>query len=133
MLAEGRCPTFFGSLNEGRRGDCREASNTQQDPRPPAGTISQGQEGKLACLEVKMVGKPYALVGQVRFDEGGQDFGLGTTLNGHEAGNGGYSQGLSLKKVEPVLYSTVLLRRPNRCVSTIFGQVLPYASCISLK
>ena len=53
-----------------------------------------------------MVGKPYALVGQVRFDEGGQDFGLGTTLNGHEAGNGGYSQGLSLKKVEPVLYST---------------------------
>ena len=80
-----------------------------------------------------MIGKPYALVGQVRFDEGGQDFGLGTTLNGHEAGNGGYSQGLSLKKVEPVLYSTVLLRRPNRCVSTIFGQVLPYASCISLK
>src|SRR3990167_419995 len=109
MLAEGRCPTFFGSLNEGRRGDCREASNTQQDPRPPAGTISQGQEGKLACLEVKMVGKPYALVGHVRFDEGGQDFGLGTTLNGHEAGNGGYSQGLSLKKVEPVLYSTIFL------------------------
>ena len=51
--------------------------------------------GALACLEVKMIGKPYALVGQVRFDEGGQDFGLGTTLNGHEAGNGGYSQGLT--------------------------------------
>ena len=53
-----------------------------------------------------MIGKPYALVGQVRFDEGGQDFYLWTILNGHEAGNGGYSQGLSLKKVEPVLYST---------------------------
>ena len=61
-----------------------------------------------------MVGKPYALVGQVRFDEGGQDFGLGTTLNGHEAGNGGYSQGLSLKKVEPVLYSTSNLRTRSR-------------------
>ena len=53
-----------------------------------------------------MVGKPYAGKLHIRFDEGGQDFGLGTTLNGHEAGNGGYSQGLSLKKVEPVLYST---------------------------
>ncbi len=42
-----------------------------------------------------MVGKPYALVGQVRFDEGGQDFFLRMTLNGHEAGNGGYSQGLT--------------------------------------
>jgi hypothetical protein len=62
--------------------------------------------GALACLEVKMIGKPYALVGHVRFDEGGQDFYLWTILNGHEAGNGGYSQGLSLKKVAPVLYST---------------------------
>jgi len=53
-----------------------------------------------------MIGKSYALVGHVRFDEGGQDFYLWTILNGHEAGNGGYSQGLSLKKVEPVLCST---------------------------
>ena len=66
--------------------------------------------GALACLEVKMIGKPYALVGQVRFDEGGQDFYLWTILNGHEAGNGGYSQGLSLKKVAPVLYSTRISR-----------------------
>jgi len=95
MLAEGRRPTFIVSPNEGRRGDCREATNTQEDPRPPAGTVSQGQEGKLVCLEVKMIGKPYAGKLQVRFDEGGQDFGLGTTLNGHEAGNGGHSQGLT--------------------------------------
>ena len=51
--------------------------------------------GELACLEVKMIGKPYAGKLQVRFDEGGQDFFLGMTLNGHEAGNGGYSQGLT--------------------------------------
>ncbi len=49
---------------------------------------------ELECLEVKMIGKPYAGKLHIRFDEGGQDFGLGTTLNGHEAGNGGYSQGL---------------------------------------
>jgi hypothetical protein len=30
--------------------------------------------GKLACLEVKMIGKPYAGELQVRFDEGEQDF-----------------------------------------------------------
>ncbi len=29
--------------------------------------------GGLVCLEVKMIGKPYALVGHVRFDEGGLD------------------------------------------------------------
>ncbi len=51
--------------------------------------------GALACLEVKMIGKPYAGELQVRFDEGGQDFFLRMTLNGHEAGNGGYSQGLT--------------------------------------
>jgi len=51
--------------------------------------------GTLVCLEVKMIGKPYAGKLQVRFDEGGQDFFLRTTLNGHEAGNGGYSQGLA--------------------------------------
>jgi hypothetical protein len=57
--------------------------------------ISQGQEGKLACLEVKMIGKPYAGKLHIRFDEGGQDFLLWTTLNGHEAGNGRYGQGLA--------------------------------------
>jgi len=30
--------------------------------------------GELACLEVKVIGKPYARIGHVRFDEGGQDF-----------------------------------------------------------
>ena len=51
--------------------------------------------GALVCLEVKMIGKPYALVGHVRFDEGGLDFYLWTILNGHEAGSSGYSQGLT--------------------------------------
>ncbi len=46
-------------------------------------------------LEVKMIGKPDAGELHVRFDEGGQDGGRGTALNGHEAGNGGYSQGLA--------------------------------------
>jgi hypothetical protein len=42
---------------------------------------------------VKMIGKPYAGKLHVRFDEGEQDYALRVTLNGHEAGNGGYSQG----------------------------------------
>jgi hypothetical protein len=51
--------------------------------------------GALACLEMKMIGKPYAGELHVRFDEGGLDFYLRTTLNGHEAENSGYSQGLT--------------------------------------
>ena len=54
-----------------------------------------GSIGALACLEVKMIGKPYAGELHVRFDEGEQDFVLRKILNGHEAGNGGYSQGAS--------------------------------------
>ena len=45
------------------------------------------------CLELKMIGKPYAGKPHVRFDERKQDFVLWKTLNGHEAGNGGYGQG----------------------------------------
>ena len=48
--------------------------------------------GALACLEVKMIGKPYAGELHVRFDEGEQDCVSGTILHGHEAGNGGDSQ-----------------------------------------
>ena len=79
MSGEGRRPTFIKSLKEGRRGDCREATNTREDQRPPAGTVSEGQEGaqisqgELACLEVKMIRKPYAGESQVRFDEGEQE------------------------------------------------------------
>ena len=43
--------------------------------------------GEFACLEVKMIGKPYAGELQVRFDEGEQDFAPWTILNGHEVGN----------------------------------------------
>ncbi len=46
-------------------------------------------------IEVKMIGKPSAGKLQAGFDEGGLDSCLWTTLNGHEAGNGGYSQGLT--------------------------------------
>ena len=38
--------------------------------------------GALACLEVKMIGKPYAGDLHVRFDEGEQDFVSRTILNG---------------------------------------------------
>ena len=51
--------------------------------------------GALACLEVKMIGKPDAGELHVRFDEGGQDRLLRKLLNGHAAGNGRYSQGLA--------------------------------------
>ena len=49
--------------------------------------------GRIARLEVKMIGKPYAGELQVRFDEGEQDFVPWTIVNVHEAGNGGYGQG----------------------------------------
>jgi hypothetical protein len=48
--------------------------------------------GALACLEMKMIGKPYAGELHVRFDEGEQDIVLRTILNGHEVGNDRYSQ-----------------------------------------
>jgi hypothetical protein len=38
--------------------------------------------GELACLEVKMIGKPYAEELHVRFDEGKQDFVSRKILNG---------------------------------------------------
>jgi hypothetical protein len=49
--------------------------------------------GALACLKVKMIGKPYAGELHVRFYEREQDFVSRRILNGHEAGNGGHSQG----------------------------------------
>ncbi len=51
--------------------------------------------GALACLEMKMIGKPYAGKLHVRFDEREQDFVSRNVLNGHEAGNGGHSQELT--------------------------------------
>jgi len=61
--------------------------------------------GALACLEVKMIGKPYAGELHVRFDEGEQDFVLWRILNGHEAGYGGYSQGSTYQTLS--LFSTL--------------------------
>ena len=48
--------------------------------------------GRIARLEVKMIGKPYTGELHVRFDEGEQDIVLRTILNGHEVGNDRYSQ-----------------------------------------
>jgi hypothetical protein len=62
--------------------------------------------GALACLEVKMIGKPYAGELHVRFDEGEQVFVARRILNGHEAGNGGDKPRIDLTNTEPVLYST---------------------------
>ena len=62
--------------------------------------------GALACLEVKMIGKPYAGELHVRFDEGEQVFVARQILNGHEAGNGGNKPRIDLINAEPVLYST---------------------------
>jgi len=45
--------------------------------------------------EMKMIGKPYVGELQVRFDEGEQAYISRQFLNGHEAENGGYSQGLT--------------------------------------
>ncbi len=42
-----------------------------------------------------MIGKPSGGKLHAGFDEGGLDGCLWATLNGHEAGNGGYSQGLA--------------------------------------
>jgi len=109
--AEGRRPAFIESLKEGRRGDCREALNTQ-DPRPPAGTVSQGQERKLECLEMKMIGKPYAGEPQVRFDEGEQDCIPWTILNGHEVGNDRHGQGSAYRMLR--LFSTLPATGPAK-------------------
>ena len=61
--------------------------------------------GEFACLEMKMIGKPYAGELQVRFDEGEQDFVPWTILNGHEVGNDGYSQGSAYRMLR--LFSTL--------------------------
>ena len=52
-----------------------------------------------------MIGKPYAGELHVRFDEGEQDFVSRRFLNGHEAGNGGYSQGPTYQAMS--LFSTL--------------------------
>ena len=75
-------------------------------------TVSQGQDraeviGGFACLEVKMIGKPYAGELQERFDEGEQEFVPWTILNGHEVGNDRYSQGSAYRMSR--LFSTLPL------------------------
>ena len=62
--------------------------------------------GALACLEVKMIGKPYAGELQVRFDEGEQDFVSRKILNGHKSWKRRIQPRIDLTNAEPVLYST---------------------------
>jgi hypothetical protein len=80
--------------------------------------------GALACLEMKMIGKPYAGELHVRFDEGEQDFVARQILNGHEAGNGGNKPRIDLTNAEPVLYSTC---RPRNAERHPAGEVKPYS------
>jgi hypothetical protein len=61
--------------------------------------------GNFACLEVKMIGKPYAGETQVRFDEGEQDFFPWMIPNGHEVGNDGYGHGSPYRLLR--LFSTL--------------------------
>ena len=61
--------------------------------------------GECVCLEVKMIGKPYAGEPRVRFDEGEQDFVPWAILNGHEIGNDGYGQGYPYRMLR--LFSTL--------------------------
>ena len=61
--------------------------------------------GEFTCLEVKMIGKPYAGEPQVRFDEGEQACISWMILNGHEVGNDGYGQGSAYRML--CLFSTL--------------------------
>jgi hypothetical protein len=91
--------------------------------------------GEFACLEMKMIGKPYAGELQVRFDEGEQDFFPWTILNGHEVGNDRYGQGSAYRMLR--LFSTlpdrlpVIVRSPEAI--SLGGEVLygamPIATC----
>ncbi len=71
LIQEARPDPIFSTIGSGQRlgpiesGDCTPYRSTL-----PMGTLE--------CLEVKMIGKPYAGELQVRFDEGGQDFFLRT-------------------------------------------------------
>ena len=83
--------------------------------------------GELRCLEMKMIGKPYCGKPHVRFDEGEQDFVLWKTLNGHEAGNGGYGQGLTYRMM--CLFSTLPFIALYKTVgSTDAHNFIPYLS-----
>ena len=59
--------------------------------------------GALACLEMKMIGKPYARELHVRFDEGEQVFVARQILTGDEVGNSEGQPRIDLTNAEPVL------------------------------
>ena len=62
--------------------------------------------GALACLEVKMIGKPYAGELHVRFDEGEQDFVLMVDSKRARSWKRRTLPRIDLTNAEPVLYST---------------------------
>ena len=73
-----------------------------------------------------MIGKPYAGELHVRFDEGGQDGLLRKLLNGHEAGNGGYSQGSAYSKLS--LSSTLPFPTAGSPIRRFWSSVRPTAT-----
>jgi hypothetical protein len=62
--------------------------------------------GALACLEVKMIGKPYAGELHVRFDEGEQDFVFTADSKRARSWKRRTQPRIDLTNAEPVLYST---------------------------
>ena len=62
--------------------------------------------GEFACLEMKMIGKPYAGELQVRFDEGEQDFLSMDDPKRARSWKRLIRPRIALPNVAPVLYST---------------------------
>ena len=59
-----------------------------------------------ACLGVKDIGKPCALIAHARFDEGGQAYQAMAGLFRHRQTKGAETDKLNLMSYAPVLYST---------------------------
>ena len=78
--------------------------------------------GALACLEVKMIGKPYAGELHVRFDEGEQDFVFTADSKRARSWKRRTQPRIDLTNAEPVLYSTL-------CSPLFFIHLQAYRFC----
>ena len=79
------------------------------------------------CRSEKTLGEPDVGNLQVRFDEGALETGLRSGLNGHEAGNGGYSQDLAygVPRQRPTLLGTSKTAVEAGCVFRRFQPLIP--------
>ena len=68
----------------------------------------------LACLEMKMIGKPYAGELHVRFDEGEQDFVFTADSKRARSWKRRTQPRIDLTNAEPVLYSTKCRPKSHR-------------------